>query len=100
MGAVGAAIGTFFAELGVCITQAVAVRKEIDIKNYVIRSIPFIILGIAMFALIYFIHFDLSSFKGILLKILIGGAVYIVGLIGILLLNKDKYYNPFKKIMK
>ena len=33
-GAIGAAIGTIFAEATVCIYQTLMVRKELDIKNY------------------------------------------------------------------
>ena len=36
-GAIGAAIGTIFAEATVCIYQTLMVRKELDIKNYLTR---------------------------------------------------------------
>lgn len=61
LGAVGAAIGTLVAEMTVCTYQALKIRKNIDIKKYVLRSIPFVISGTVMFSVIYNLNLPIGS---------------------------------------
>lgn len=90
-GAIGAAIGTFIAEITVCTTQTIAVRKDLPIKNYILRSVPFAILGLTMFFIIYFIRLDIPIFLQIIVKVILGGIIYIVGLLFILRIMKETY---------
>ena len=75
---IGASIGTLVAEGTVCIYQLLKVRKEIDIITPILRTVPFIVCGGAMFFVISKLNINItSSIVIILLKILIGAIVYI-----------------------
>ena len=78
-GAIGAAIGTIFAEATVCIYQTLMVRKELDIKNYLNNNVIFIISGIIMLLGIKYIEYILgnSLLTGVI-QIFIGGSVYCI----------------------
>lgn len=77
-GAIGAAIGTFFAELAVCLVQVLSVRKEITLSRYIRDSIPFILSGIIMFIVELRIRFfEQSVVVALVLKIIIGAAIYL-----------------------
>lgn len=82
--AVGAAIGTLLAECAVCVSQIIDVRRELPVKIYIIRSMPFTVLGILMFGLVYFINLQFSPFMSLIIKIIIGALIYVIGL-GIIL---------------
>lgn len=83
-GAIGAAVGTFIAEIIVCTTQTISVRKDLPIKNYLARSFPFLILGMLMFCVIFFIRFDIPVLLLLVIKVIIGGLLYLIGLVFIL----------------
>lgn len=77
LGAVGAAVGTLFAEATVCIYQAFMIRNCIVIKKYVVKSFPFIISGIIMFVSLYNIEVQSENQVLVLcLMIIIGVFIY------------------------
>lgn len=77
--AVGASIGTLFAEITVCFYQCYKVRKFIPIKTYVFKSIPFVLSGLLMFVIIYNINLNLSNLYLILIiKIIFGIMIYFI----------------------
>jgi O-antigen/teichoic acid export membrane protein len=77
--AIGAAIGTLFAEIGVCVYQVGRVRKYLPIKKYIVLGIPFLASGIFMFLIIYFLEFIVFSREVlILIKILLGAIIYFI----------------------
>ena len=79
MGAGGAAIATLFAEASVCIVQAVWVRKQLDLKKYVSISMPFLISGIIMYALLLKFPIVVSSpILNLSIKIAFGAAIYFI----------------------
>ena len=84
MGAVGAAIGTLFAEAVVCIVQSYCVKNKIPIKIYAYRCIPFMLLGITMFLFLYNLHIGTSILVNMIIKIIIGILYYCIGLLLIL----------------
>lgn len=49
MASYGAAIGTILAEIAVCVVQCIGCRKDLDIKNYIRKSVPFLLIGLIMF---------------------------------------------------
>ena len=100
MNAVGAALGTFMAETSVCISQAIDIRDELPIKQYLINSFPFVMLGIVMFAIIYVINFKINLLLQLLVKIVIGVFIYVVGTIGILWIKKDLYSVELEHILR
>lgn len=53
--AMGAVIGTLLAEATVCICQMYLVRKELNIKKYIIYSVPFVLVGCIMAIIVRYI---------------------------------------------
>lgn len=52
-GALGAATGTLIAEISVAVTQIISSRQDLDLKRYLGNSIPFFIIGMIMFVIVY-----------------------------------------------
>lgn len=80
LGAVGAVIGTIFAEGGVCLIQLFWVRKKIPILTYMKKSIPFFFFGLVMWICVTVINklmtLMMSSVILLLIEILIGAFIY------------------------
>ena len=77
LGTIGAAVGTLIAEMVVCIYQASKIRRNIDIKKYVIRSLPFVISVVAMFFVVYNLNLPIdSNILKLLIEIVCGALVY------------------------
>jgi len=80
MGAMGATIGTIAAESMVCIIQMLAVRKDMAIKKYIMNAIPFLILGIAMYLVVWEIgKISTVSITTLIIQIAAGGLIYGIG---------------------
>lgn len=83
-GAIGAAIGTLFAEGVVCLYQCAQVYKKLPINKYVFCSAPFVIAGTLMFILLNKIKIVQESILLILgIKIFLGIVIYL----GVLLIE-------------
>ena len=78
LGSIGAAVGTLFAEMVVCIYQCFSVSSGLQIARYLKDSFIFLISGIVMFFGIYFFNFPLSQFQSLFVKIILGAIIYIV----------------------
>lgn len=76
--ALGAAIATFFAELVVCSYQTYQVRKNMDMKKYIIQNIPILLSGIIMYIITVNIPYVSSNLFTLLIKIGIGGIIYLM----------------------
>lgn len=77
-GAIGAAIGTIFAEASVAIYQTLKIRKELDITQYLINACIYIIPAICM----YFCVISLKDFLEnlivtLIVQAILGGLVYL-----------------------
>ena len=75
----GAAIGTVFAEAGVCIIQIMFVRKDLPILKYLLKNMIYIVFGAIMFCALKIIDFQIDN-KTICLfiQIVIGALIYII----------------------
>ena len=74
---VGACIGTIAAEFAVMFYQAMAIRKELPIKKYIIKDIPFLIKSLIMLAIIYpFNYLHISSIVRLIIQVGLGCIVY------------------------
>lgn len=73
---VGAAVGTLLAEGSVCVFQIVALFKKLEQRESIKCAITFMMNGIIMYASIRKIYYN-NNMITILLKIAIGGIVYI-----------------------
>lgn len=91
----GAAIGTVMAEFTVCFVQAVAVRKEINIKKYMFRGIPFAIFGVVMYIIVSKLsNAPVNLVLLTLIQVLIGIFVYtLISIIYIRFCEKEVFYS-------
>lgn len=97
-GAIGATLGTIFAEATVSIYQTLMIRKELNIKGYLKDIIIFMIAGIFMFLTIKYLGYILGSSLLVgIIQIFIGGIVYfVVNIIAIITINRIKIFNLLK----
>ena len=91
LGAIGAACGTTITEFLVCIIQCLQTRKQMEHKTYFVNCIPYAASAIFMFLLITRIRIT-SDVTTIIVRILVGGCVYLI-LSGILMILKVKKKN-------
>lgn len=79
MGAMGAVIGTIFAEGLVCIIQCFFIYKKINLKRYLFKSFPFLIFGLVMYFIVIFFNKYMSiTIMDLLIEIFIGAVVYFI----------------------
>lgn len=98
MGALGATIGTLVAEWVVCIMQYSQIKENFEIKNLIKRIVPYVIVGIFMFASIRIIATaDLNQNIKLIYEILGGGAIYLIAIGIYWKLSKDNF---IKKLFK
>ena len=97
---IGAAIGTITAEAAVCISQAIDIRKDLPIGDYVKRSIPFVMLGMVMFGCIYPININAHLLVVFMIKSVLGCIIYTIGLLLILYFKRSVYQINIISIIK
>lgn len=100
MGAIGATFGTVIAELFVCIMQLIFVNKFESIIKNVIKTIPFILIGLTMYFTIQIIAIKVIGINiviKIILEILTGGIVYLTLCFIYFALTKDEILNYIKE---
>lgn len=73
----GAAIGTLCAEVAVWGVQLIAVRKDLKVKRFLIKTIPFLISGGLMYFVLVNISIQDTSVVGLFYKIIIGIIIYL-----------------------
>ena len=101
-GAIGAAIGTIFAEASVCVYQSIMIRKELNISLYFKRVIFYIIPGIIMCICIRLLGNALgkSILTGVI-QIIVGGSIYVVlSFIYMIVSKNELVINTIKKLKK
>ena len=97
--AIGATIGTVFAEASVCIYQSIMVRKELNMSLYLKKVLFYILSGTIMCVLIRILGNALghSIFTGII-QIILGGTIYVVlCLVYMILIKNEIVINTIKK---
>lgn len=99
-GAIGAAIGTLFAEISVAIYQTIKIRNELNIRKYFNNMLVYILPAIIMYIILKVIGRICGiHIYTILLQLLLGGGVYIIMTLIIMLMKKDMIIMElFKKI--
>lgn len=76
--AIGAVIGTIFAEFSVAFIQTVFVKKELPISDYFRNSMVFFIPGLLMFVTVrYFGSYMGISIISLITQILVGSLIYV-----------------------
>ena len=80
----GASIATLFTEIVVCGYQVIRISPDIPVMKYVIKDGYMYIIGMFMFLAVKWIHFPVASeLLNIMLRILLGGFIYIVLFLGV-----------------
>ena len=95
--AMGAAIGTVFAELSVMLIQSIAVRKKIPVFKYILEYTPVILIGIFMMLLVN----EIGIYMGekiitIVVQVLAGGIFFTIFTGIYILIKKDDVFEMLK----
>ena len=100
-GALGAVFGTVLAEASVAIYQTIKIRKELDIYNYLKRTIFYIIPASVMCILVRSIGDILSvSISTVFIQVMIGGIVYVsISLCYMYAIKNEIVYKYIRKII-
>ena len=78
-GAIGAAIGTIFAEASVTFYQTWKVRNELEVNKYFKNSLVYVVPGIVMYLVIYALReIKINSILLLMLQVSIGGIIYVI----------------------
>ncbi|MDY4970173.1 MAG: flippase [Lachnospiraceae bacterium] len=78
-GAMGAVIGTNLAEFSVMFYQTLKVRKELPVKFYMLKGIPYFVAGVLMFVVVRVIRTHMGeSVVTVIIEILAGGCVFVI----------------------
>ncbi len=99
--AMGAAIGTLFAEFSVMFVQFLFVRKEMPVGKSMANSFFYFLDGIVMLIVVRLCRGLVGSdIIGLLLQILIGGCVFVLLAVIIACVRKDDFYQLLYKLIK
>lgn len=79
LGALGAVIGTIFAEIAVCVVQSLVSRKEINFYPYIKQIVPFGIIGAIMFLCVFYIGkiLPVNTIFTLIIQVIVGGVIYV-----------------------
>ena len=94
--ALGAAVGTAVAEFTVCAVQAFYVRKQLDIKQYISKTLLFCAFGLLMATIVSLVgEFIPSRTVGLLMQIIVGAVVYSICSLFYFRKTQNKYIRSF-----
>lgn len=92
-GALGAGIGTFCAELAVCVYQVYSIKNYLPVGSYIKSTLPFLISGIVMFSVLFFVGLPVQNrLICMTVKIFLGIIIYISALLLSSLLYKKIFH--------
>lgn len=83
-GAYGAAIGTLCAEISVCVSQVILVRRSLQVRKYICFSTPFIISGAVMYLVVKFFEKGRTIGLHTLFESIVLGALVYMGVLALL----------------
>lgn len=96
-GSLGAAIATIAAEFAVLVAQVIMVRKELPVRRFFSRIIPFLIFAILMAGLVRYVAGVTRamwglSYSGLFLEVGIGAIFFLACTLAWLLIRKDPFF--------
>lgn len=99
-GAIGAGIGTVFAYVGICAVQTAFVWNRINVKIYLLASIPYVIIGAIMFFVIRRMGNALeSTILTVIIQVMVGVLIFVSGSLIYAFIAKDKFViDKIKKV--
>ena len=79
LGAMGAVLGTLFAELGACIAQYWIVSRSINVRSTLIKCLIYMAFGLVMLGTVRFIagFIALRAFYKIVIEVAVGAFIYL-----------------------
>ena len=78
-GAIGATIGTILAEFLVCFFQCMAIRKDINLKEYLPSCLKFFITSLVMFIIVYFVGKNMEkTLLTLVIQVTLGVFIYCI----------------------
>ena len=97
---IGACIGTIAAEFIVMFYQTFVIRKELPIKEYILKSLPFLLKASIMFVLTFIIskYITANGIYKLILQVIFAGSVYLI--LNIKYIYKDLEISKFIKKIK
>lgn len=100
IGVIGVVIGTICAELFGLIFQYIICRKELSFKVILKNTIPYLVIGLIMFIVVYFVKINLPfTIRYLILEIFIGAMVFgALTITYIFLFNKEVKEIIFKAL--
>lgn len=99
LGAVGAAVGTVFAEAAVALAHSFFVRKELPLVHYLKLVIPYIMFGVVMFGIVKIIAlFAQYTIVSLCVIIAVGVVSYAAMFIVYLYVSKGEYYKVMQSL--
>lgn len=97
IGALGAAVATVFAEISVSCSQSFFVKKNLELRKYLIMIFPYIIFGGIMYISLKIIrNFIQINLFGLLSLIILGAIIYITIVLLYFIISKSQYYYILK----
>lgn len=89
----GAAIGTLFAEIVVCVIQTFAVRNKLPIGRYIIRMIKYVLIGAIIFVLIKDVTIVVvgNAFLDMCIKLSIYSCAFLLSTLTMKIIEKKTY---------
>lgn len=91
--AIGAVIGTIIAEIVVCLLQLIPAQKRIPVESYIHESTPFIIVGVVMTLIVYWIGLSLgNNIFSLIVQIIVGCLIYVTGSAFCLFITGDEVF--------
>lgn len=91
MNAIGAAVATVLAEVSVCLVQAIFTAKELDVINYTIKTVPYLIIGLIMFIVVRcFASRMLVDMATLIILVVIGASIYLCLVLIYLVITKNQ----------
>ena len=93
-GAIGAAFSTLIAEFSVCIFQSIAANRDMKLVNPLVKTLPYLILGLLMYVTISNIKMS-STLLCVVVRLFTGLLIYSLG--SYFLIKKNLYaYSKYK----
>lgn len=94
----GAAVGTVCAEIAVCVIQFIGVIKEVNWKCYLKYLVEFSLIGYVMQCCVKFLlNCFASDIVALIISVTIGGMIYLLGVLLILIVTKDDLLVQIKR---
>ena len=102
MQSIGAVIGTVIAEFTVCFVQSFACRKELNIGHYIKESIPFLLIGLVMGIVVWFIGEKMqTNILTLLVQVIVGIIVYLgISIVYFKVTHNELFLKAFNGVVK